>query len=1063
MNSGSLLADALEVHSTASTSGFGIPSQLNADRTRSPSTNSRSEQCDNDDNDDSSGGESLTEEDHRRAIAAATEAEGATFPQSPPTTFYSQLTTMSSELSGLSASSHHSGFDITPRIDNLRTITSSITESILQRATIPGTDDNVNGMDNHAGDHSRCDDSNEESDSYVDCFPRHSDFTIPTSNKVNIDHHHYHHLDEQYNQNGFMAPPLEILPLHSRLLHQHQYQEQTMLHPQLGQPAQYDRGDNDNCFGGAGGGRRSIMGASVGKKYHLTESDRRSGTKPSLMSLPVPHPFGHHHPQQGTDYGSLLQSHEAITPPDSPLLLQFSTIPSSYTTTRTPASNCPSTLFAKASTAATGIDDVNEFTDTTLWPTSSGAVPSLPSMTHAVVTSVGSPITPAQIDPHFRPTRTSSFREPRILPMPSYQQQQLASPYEEYYDGGNSHGDSLYTNNVNNNDRNGTTVTGSNRRQAVHETIHAQSLLLGLAFMAVWSPNNVMAPNLTQMAEFFGMDEAKRDSYLGSYCALAVGVFSIPLAGLIGFTADFYSRKHLFLACVLLGALSSAWAGWSTAYWSLFLARLCSGGCMSGSVPVAFSLLGDLFATEERNAASSGLTAMMGLGILSGQVVAGLVGPTKGWQYPLFASALLQLISAVMIFLWVAEPVRGGKERVLQDLFKSGTKYERQLTMEGFIDAMHKNASNSILLWQGFVTSLPWGIVLVFLNDYLSQEKGFSVPEATFMVMLFGVGCAFGGITGGYIGQMFMKRNRSHLPLYMAATTFLGIFPFVGLLNSDFPNHNGYKARLYAIVGGTIASLPSVSVRPCIINVNPPETRGAALTATNLLVTLGRGIGPSTIVVMGSIFHVSRQVSFNVTLAGFWTISAIQLVFLARTLPRDQDAMEAELIRYAAEAQEKNRGGDEKQSDDYFPVSGYQSGVGTLSNRNDTEGESRSLLTQTPDRSCSRSLHDDGETIVSIEEYRTSFDGKAAKRSFEFVKMGIRELTDEITNIGHACSGREDAYNSDDEEDHHRVDDDDGVDTDNHSPTDDLPDEELQHRRNLWLRQQQKQNNNEQT
>jgi translation initiation factor 4G len=59
------------------------------------------------------------------------------------------------------------------------------------------------------------------------------------------------------------------------------------------------------------------------------------------------------------------------------------------------------------------------------------------------------------------------------------------------------------------------------------------------------------------------------------------------------------------------------------------------------------------------------------------------------------------------------------------------------------------NQSNGILLRQGLFTSLPWGIIFVFLNDYLSQEKGFSVPDATVMVMLFGIGCAIGGIFGG--------------------------------------------------------------------------------------------------------------------------------------------------------------------------------------------------------------------------------------------------------------------------------------------------------------------------
>ena len=133
----------------------------------------------------------------------------------------------------------------------------------------------------------------------------------------------------------------------------------------------------------------------------------------------------------------------------------------------------------------------------------------------------------------------------------------------------------------------------------MHETTHAQSLLLGLAFMSVWLPSNVMAPNLTQMADYFAMSNDDRDQYLGSYCALAVGVFSLPLSGGIGFLSNVYSRKHLFLACVLLGAMSLAWTGHSKTYWSLFFARLVSGGCMSGSVPVAFSLLGDLFSTEE--------------------------------------------------------------------------------------------------------------------------------------------------------------------------------------------------------------------------------------------------------------------------------------------------------------------------------------------------------------------------------------------------------------------------------------------------------------------------------
>jgi len=152
------------------------------------------------------------------------------------------------------------------------------------------------------------------------------------------------------------------------------------------------------------------------------------------------------------------------------------------------------------------------------------------------------------------------------------------------------------------------------RIKRIHETVHAQSLLLGLCFMAIWSPNNIMAPNLTRIATFYGMTETERDLYLGSFLALATGVLGFPISAAIGVMTDFYPRKYLFVGTAFGGAMASAATGLSPTYPWLLLARFFSGGFMSASVSVAFSLMGDLFATEERNAASSGLTAMMGLG-----------------------------------------------------------------------------------------------------------------------------------------------------------------------------------------------------------------------------------------------------------------------------------------------------------------------------------------------------------------------------------------------------------------------------------------------------------------
>lgn len=91
-------------------------------------------------------------------------------------------------------------------------------------------------------------------------------------------------------------------------------------------------------------------------------------------------------------------------------------------------------------------------------------------------------------------------------------------------------------------------------------------------------------------------------------------------------------------------------------------------------------------------------------------------------------------------------------------------------------------------------------------------------------------------------------------------------------------------------------------------------------------------------------------------------------------------------------------------------------------------------------------LHDDAQSIVSIEDYMTSFDGTAARRSLRFVQQGFKEIQEEMAclTVSHACgpcSGIDDTE----------------LDVDDHNNTLDeiLPQEELRKRRNLWKQKQQ--------
>jgi MFS family permease len=550
-------------------------------------------------------------------------------------------------------------------------------------------------------------------------------------------------------------------------------------------------------------------------------------------------------------------------------------------------------------------------------------------------------------------------------------------------------------------------VSNENNSKKHPDTRHAQALVLGCAFAAVWSGCNVTAPNLTSMANDYGFwTEASRDWYLGSVLAIVQTIASLPIAAAVGLLTDVVpSRQKLFVAILIAGALSSALGAISSSsYPLLVLSRWLSGGCMAASVPVAFSLLSDWFDATERNIASSGLTAMMGVGIVGGQVYAGIStksgkSDSSDWTRAFVASALVQVIFAIFCMYMVHDPIRGGREVALQALMeKHGTAaYDRPLTWSTLRHAIWNNASNTILLWQGFFSSIPWGVMFVFLNDYLSQERGFTVPDATFLVAVFGIGCAAGGIIGGYIGQVIMHRyNRSLLPLFMAISTLIGIVPFLWLLNSSFSNARGIEGISLAAMGGFIASVPSVLVRPCILNVNPPESRGAAMTTSNLLVQLGRGVGPSCLTLIqtfGNYFlashqefgdfigtfvtvPVDRKFAFNVTLIVFWVISALQLLFLMKTLPHDQDAMEADLASYAS-----------------------LKSMALTKHMSQDAGTPPRLLTSSFDNGGSSAVMDSPTRrkallplLVSIQERINYFDNVAAQQTLQYVRAGIQEI-----------------------------------------------------------------------
>jgi sugar phosphate permease len=130
---------------------------------------------------------------------------------------------------------------------------------------------------------------------------------------------------------------------------------------------------------------------------------------------------------------------------------------------------------------------------------------------------------------------------------------------------------------------------------------------------------------------------------------------------------------------------------------------------------------------------------------------------------------------------------------------------------------------------QGLPGCLPWGVIVAFLNDFL-QSEGLSKRGATLIIVIFGSGGLLGSIIAGLAGQALYNWRKGALPVFTGLSVWAGMPLLFAIINSKLAVSLPMPLLLPLLfLGGAVASIASVVIRPLIMNVNLPETRGIAL------------------------------------------------------------------------------------------------------------------------------------------------------------------------------------------------------------------------------------------
>ena len=208
--------------------------------------------------------------------------------------------------------------------------------------------------------------------------------------------------------------------------------------------------------------------------------------------------------------------------------------------------------------------------------------------------------------------------------------------------------------------------------------------------------------------------------------------------------ADMYGRKPVFLTGLALFIGGSMLCGFANSMALLILFRTIQGLGAGAVQPISFTILGDVFESEQRAKIQGLFSGVWGAAAVVGPAVGSIITTTVGWRWVFFVNAPVGLLAAVLIGRFLHERVEHHRHRL--DLVGAGI-----LTMS--LVSLLFAATEGGQLW-GWTSPVTLGLVVgafALMAAFIVFERRIAEPLidlALLRVPVIAAGLAIGGLAG---------------------------------------------------------------------------------------------------------------------------------------------------------------------------------------------------------------------------------------------------------------------------------------------------------------------------
>lgn len=270
----------------------------------------------------------------------------------------------------------------------------------------------------------------------------------------------------------------------------------------------------------------------------------------------------------------------------------------------------------------------------------------------------------------------------------------------------------------------------------------------------------------------------------------------IPIYGKL---ADMFGRKRLFVVGTAIFTLGSALAGLAQTMPQLILFRALQGLGAAGVLPVALTIVGDIFTLEQRGRVQGLFSGVWALSAVVGPLTGAAIVEHVSWRWVFYINVPLGII--VMLILWLAFKERVAVHGHVIDYWGTG------ILTAGVTLVLIS------LLESGMTRVGLMGLAVLILALFVWWESRFSEPVLP--LRIFRHRMIFLGSIMNFLGGIVMFGLISYLPLFVqgvenqsptvsgqAITPMMIGWPLAALSIGPLIKKVGY--RVLGILGGTL-------------------------------------------------------------------------------------------------------------------------------------------------------------------------------------------------------------------------------------------------------------------